>query len=580
MAAAGALGDIGEASQIAGFEGLQPGDGLGPPGVVGTFGQVVEFLHCRFHALAAEAAFAAALGFQHFSVKAAQGAGDHFALDPLRQPGKPAPVVGGAEAFHLAGQLAQGGLVFGQVDPVGHDAVEQGLGGGRQLAGVVALGLQALQDAEQGGGHVQVVGADVLPAGRVVVIDDGQALVGPGLGLELLPAGRAGHQAADLDGDGLGAAQLDAGDGVDAAGPHGRHHDGLADTLELGQGDPVLHGIHRQPFRRQAPLGGAALGEADGLDDRDVESLEGLGDGLAVLCGADDEVLEHHQGGRTGRGEQGGQTLDGLPGAASPAGQDLGAGQVLAAGFRADRGGRAGFDVGQVQYGQGRAGGQQTGVPGVGIDAFGSTDTQAQAGLRPGRGQGAARQQVLEQPAQVVAATGLPSAPGVEPLLGCRGRCGGGEGLRGRDFCGQLTQGLGGKAAQRTGLRAAQQVEALFAVDGQHGAGAAGGYRVDEAPRRIAEGRDGQHGIGVEPLAQLPVTGRLDLGRGAQQDAVAGVAGEVLVGGFDSLGRGAVGDDAEQGGGVGTADGGEGGQGGQQPAAVGENPVNRYASCH
>ena len=32
MAAAGALGDIGEASQIAGFEGLQPGDGLGPLG--------------------------------------------------------------------------------------------------------------------------------------------------------------------------------------------------------------------------------------------------------------------------------------------------------------------------------------------------------------------------------------------------------------------------------------------------------------------------------------------------------------------------------------------------------------------
>jgi hypothetical protein len=114
-----ALGDIGEASQVAGFEGLQPGDGFGPPGVVGTFGQVVEFLHRRFDALAAEAAFAGLLGFQHFGVKAAQGAGDHFALDALGQPGKPAPVVGSTDALHFAGQLAQGGLVFGQVDARG-----------------------------------------------------------------------------------------------------------------------------------------------------------------------------------------------------------------------------------------------------------------------------------------------------------------------------------------------------------------------------------------------------------------------------------------------------------------------------
>jgi hypothetical protein len=438
---------------------------------------------------------------------------------------------------------------------VGHDAVEQGFRRCRQFAGVVALCLQPLQDAEQGGGHVQVVGADVLPAGRVVVVDDGQALVGPGLGLELLPAGRARHQAADFGGNRFGAAQRDAGDGVDAAGADSRHDDGLADALELRQGHPVLYGIHRQALRREAPLGGATLGEADGLDDGDVELREGLGDGLPVLGGADDEILDYHQGSRPGRGQQPGQALDGRPGAATPAGQDLGAGQALAAGFGADRGSGAGFDIGQVKDGQGWAGRQQAGVPGVGIDPFDRANAQAQAGLRSGRGQGAACQQVLEQAAQVVAATGLPGAACVQPVLCRRGRSGGLKGRLRRGFTRQLAQGFGGKTGQGSGPRTAQQVEALLAADGQHGAGAAGGYRVDEAPRRVAKGRDGQHGIGVEPLAQLSVGGGLDLGRGTQQDAVAGMAGQMLPGGFDGRGGGTVGDDAEQAGRVGSAAG-------------------------
>jgi hypothetical protein len=196
---------------------------------------------------------------------------------------------------------------------------------------------------------------------------------------------------------GFGAAQRDAGDGVDAAGADSRHDDGLADALELRQGHPVLYGIHRQALRREAPLGGATLGEADGLDDRDVQLREGLGDGLPVLGGADDEILDYHQGSRPGRGQQPGQALDGLPGAATPAGQDLGAGQALAAGFGADRGSGAGFDIGQVKHGQGWAGRQQAGVPGVGIDALDSANAQAQAGLRSGRGQGAAASRCLNR---------------------------------------------------------------------------------------------------------------------------------------------------------------------------------------
>jgi hypothetical protein len=63
--------------------------------------------------------------------------------------------------------------------------------------------------------------------------------------------------------------------------------------------------------------------------------------------------------------------------------------------------------------------------------------------------------------------------------------------------------------------------------------------------------RHRQHRVGAgDPLAHLAFTGGHQLGRRAQLNAVARVAGQVAVGGFDRARRGALGDHGEHGGGV------------------------------
>ena len=68
--------------------------------------------------------------------------------------------------------------VVGQINALFLHLVEQRLGAARQGAGVIALGLEALEYAPQRGGHIEVVGADIVPPRRVVVVDQCDAFVG------------------------------------------------------------------------------------------------------------------------------------------------------------------------------------------------------------------------------------------------------------------------------------------------------------------------------------------------------------------------------------------------------------------
>jgi len=205
---------------------------------------------------------------------------------------------------YRAAEFAQRGAIFRQIHAVGHDAVEQGFRRRRQLADGIAGGLQGVQHVEQRVGNVEVVGADVMPAGRVVVVDDGQALVGVGLAAQGLPAGAARGETVDFGGEHDRRPGLDAGQAVGLRLAQRGDDDGLADALQFGQRNAVLHRVGRQTIRRQAPLRCRALSQTNRLEDRHIEFPEGFGHCFAPFGGADDEILQHDQRCRLGRGDQ------------------------------------------------------------------------------------------------------------------------------------------------------------------------------------------------------------------------------------------------------------------------------------
>ena len=91
--------------------------------------------------------------------------------------------------------------------------------------------------------HIQVVRADVLAAGRVVVINDGDAFFRVGLGGQGVPAGHAGGQTVDFGRQGDRRTQAEAGARIGPYRAECGDHDGLSDALQFRQGDPILHRI-------------------------------------------------------------------------------------------------------------------------------------------------------------------------------------------------------------------------------------------------------------------------------------------------------------------------------------------------
>jgi hypothetical protein len=85
-----------------------------------------------------------------------------------------------------------------------------------------------------------------------------------------------------------------------------------------------------------------------------------------------------------------------------------------------------------------------------------------------------------------------------------------------RRFGRQFAQQLGREAGQAAVRRARHQVQACFAIEGQHRGAWLGvaRQRILHAARRIAEQRHRQHRVGAgDPLAYLAFAGSHQLGR-------------------------------------------------------------------
>ena len=219
-------------------------------------------------------------------------------------------------------------------------------------------------------------------------------------------------------------------------------------------------------------MGSRALAQANGLEDRYVEFPEGGANGIAALGSADDEILQHDQRRRPGRGDQFGQTFERLARGAAPAGEHLHAGLALFFNGLTERGRGAALHVRKVEDDDGGRGFQAklAGLPpGCGVAQLVLADAQAQRSFRPRRGERPfGLEQMGEQGLRVVDTAGLPKAPGGQPVAG-RGVCfGSGQGIGGWGFQCQLAQRFGREAGQTAGRIAAHQVEAGFAVHRQH----------------------------------------------------------------------------------------------------------------
>jgi len=190
------------------------------------------------------------LGALESRYQARQRAAVNALAHVLGQSLEPVAVRGRGHGVH---PLAHGGelaRVLGQVHAALLQQCHHGLAVLGDIADLVAGGLEVFEDRNQRGRHIQVVGADVVAPRRVVVVDDGDALVAVGLGLELGPVGHAIGHGRDLLIDGLGHGQLDAGELVDAGRLRGGQHHGLAHALELRHGQLVVDVIRGDAVRR------------------------------------------------------------------------------------------------------------------------------------------------------------------------------------------------------------------------------------------------------------------------------------------------------------------------------------------
>jgi hypothetical protein len=141
----------------------------------------------------------------------------------------------GMAAAHEAVEI--GGIVGAGVGAVVAHGGEERLGRVGRAGGGVAVGTEAAENLPEGAGEdVEVGGADVFAAGRVVVVNDGDAALGRGGVTEAHEAGDAIGEALDALGDGhlddiggTGEAGCDALLGGDDGGCDGAGEFGAAD---------------------------------------------------------------------------------------------------------------------------------------------------------------------------------------------------------------------------------------------------------------------------------------------------------------------------------------------------------------
>ena len=101
-------------------------------------------------------------------------------------------------------------------------------GGGQAVARVVAFGAEPVEHLLETGGEIEVASAEVSLAGRVVVVENGEPLLGVGFFSEVEPAAGPAGGHFDTLGDGDGD-----GDGPVGAGLGGGHEDGVGCPVAL-----------------------------------------------------------------------------------------------------------------------------------------------------------------------------------------------------------------------------------------------------------------------------------------------------------------------------------------------------------
>ncbi|MQM40111.1 hypothetical protein KBTX_04155 [wastewater metagenome] len=477
-----------------------------------------------------------------------------------RQGVEPAPVGGGVHGVHPIGHPGEGVGLFGEVHAPFLKPFDHGLGVPGDVADAVAGGLEPAEDGDQGGGDVEVVRADVVPPRRVVVVDDGDALVGVGLALQRDPVAGTAGDGIHLCGQRVGHGELDAGERIDPGRLGGGEHHGLAHALELGHGQPIVDAVDGQAVRGEPPFALGAFAQADALEHRHVQRLQRPGGGLAAVAAADHEPLEADDRAQRGVAEallQGLQRGDAGPPPACEQHQALGAllAHCLAQGVQ--QGALAGAVAGVVvQYGD-------HGTPRLQAEGVRRDDlavvvvTQRRPGLRLGYAhvRTCLPGQVGEQAGGIGRTAAAPVGVGGEPaglgrVLGGEPPAHGGGVLVRAGIGRERVQG--GVLEPRQRLPAAEPrepVDGAVAAHADHGTGAAVPLHQPAQAwhHRVAEHGGEQHRVGALPQrGELGVRESGDLPGGAQHDLMAGMVGGIALGAGGQPGGRALGDDPQQ----------------------------------
>ena len=260
--------------------------------MIGALERVFEVVHDAFEQRARDVVRVERHRPAHLRAQVAERSRHHLVAQPVGQGIEPLGVGVRIDVRHGRRHGIECRAILRQVHAARLQLIEQSLLGIGQRPRLVALVAQALEDAEQGRRHVQVVGADVVAARRVVVVDDGDAPFVLGRVLQGQPAFDAPSQQSHLSLYRGGQGQRETGARVDRRGRHRRDHQRLRDPLQLRHRDAVVDAVLRQAFLGQLPLGTGDLGETYALQHRHVERGELGIDPLAAFARADHEVLQ------------------------------------------------------------------------------------------------------------------------------------------------------------------------------------------------------------------------------------------------------------------------------------------------
>ena len=445
----------------------------------------------------------------------------------------------------------EGAGVLGKVHARGLKTLEERLGALGHGARPVARTFEEAEHLEERRGHVEVVGSDVVTPRGMVVVDDGDALVGVGSRPKPVPAHQAGREPRELAGQRQRPHHAEPGPRVQLGRPVRRHHVRLALALQLGHGHLVVDFLPGHPVRGELPLRALTVGQAYGGDHRHVEGDEGLGRGLPAFAAADDEVLEHDDTGERGIAQGGGQARERLDRRLTPAREQGEAAELTLRQGRAERGvnravGAAVAGV-VVEDGHDGAGGKR--------ERFGRAELRvhhvadgcvpegrrhSDAGCVSGRDPG-------QETGDVGAAPSLPVGAGFEPRgltwMGAAQAAALGRAVRGRrELMGERAEGLFGDAREgRLAIDAGQRREPRIAREGQHRR-ALRRWRIDEKPfeprRLLPVHAEQEHGVGPVPERHGLIIGELrELVGGAEQDRVIRTSVEKGMGARDGFGR-------------------------------------------